>query len=181
MRGIAFILKWLFPTRRYVIFIGRVILLWFDKKIKMIDLSVLLSALESGDCVAVGDFLSGQLQESISFYDYAENYYHGFLLGLLSGLQGYKKKSNLESGDGRYNIILIPYDEQLPAAILELKRAKKFTEMEKLCKEALQQIDEKHYDEGLIEEGYPLVLKYGICFCKKSCMVKVGDMLQTRQ
>ena len=53
--------------------------------------------------------------------------------------------------------------------------------MEKLCKEALQQIDEKHYDEGLIEEGYPLVLKYGICFCKKSCMVKVGDMLQARQ
>ena len=154
---------------------------WFRQKIKAIDFSDLYHAILSGDTKTVENFLKKQLRESISFMDSAEKFYHGFLLGLLSGLQGYKKKSNLESGDGRYNIILIPYDEQLPAAILELKRAKKFTEMEKLCKEALQQIDEKHYDEGLIEEGYPLVLKYGICFCKKSCMVKVGDMLQTRQ
>ena len=44
--------------------------------------------------------------------------------------------------------------------------------MEKLCQEALRQIDERHYDEGLIDEGYLKILKYGICFCKKSCMVK---------
>ena len=120
------------------------------------------------------NFLKEQLRESISFMDSAEKFYHGFLLGLLSGLQGYRKKSNMESGDGRYDIVLMPYDEQQPAAILELKRAKKFTEMESLCQEALQQIEERHYDREIEEEGYPLILKYGICFCKKSCMVKIG-------
>ena len=75
----------------------------------------------------------------------------------------------------------MPYDEQRPAVILELKRAKKFTEMEKLCKEALWQIDEKHYDDGLIEEGYSQVLKYGICFCKKSCMVKISEKTDGRK
>ena len=107
--------------------------------------------------------------------DSAEKFYHGFLLGLLGGLGGYKKKSNMESGTGRYDIILMPYDEQKPAVILELKRARKFTEMENLCKEALQQIEQKHYDAVLAEEGYPLILKYGICFCKKSCMVKTNQ------
>ena len=80
----------------------------------------------------------------------------------------------MESGSGRYDITLIPYDEQQPAVILELKRAKKFTEMENLCREALHQIDEKNYADALIEEGYPIILKYGVCFCKKSCMVKLA-------
>ncbi|RKI52931.1 hypothetical protein D7V86_25580, partial [bacterium D16-51] len=57
---------------------------------------------------------------------------------------------------------------------LELKRAKKFTDMENLCLEALRQIEEKKYADALIEEGYPIILKYGICFCKKSCMVKLS-------
>ena len=79
----------------------------------------------------------------------------------------------MESGNGRYDIILMPYDEQQPSVILELKRVKKYTEMEKMCQEALRQVEERHYDEVLVEEGYPLILKYGICFCQKSCMVKI--------
>ena len=67
----------------------------------------------------------------------------------------------------------MPYDEQKPAVILELKRAKRYTEMEKLCQEALQQIEKQHYDAELIEEEYPLILTDGICFCKTSCMVKI--------
>ncbi len=149
---------------------------WFRQKVSTMDFSSLYNAILSCDTKTVEGLLKQQLQESISYMDSAENFYHGFLLGLLGGLRGYKKKSNLESGDGRYDIILMPHDEQRPAVILELKRARTYTEMEKLCKEALQQIDQKHYDAALIEEGYPLILKYGICFCKKSCMVKLaGD------
>ena len=107
--------------------------------------------------------------------DSAEKFYHGFLLGVLSGLRGYKKKSNLESGNGRYDIILMPYDERQAAVILELKRVKKYTEMEGMCREALRQIEERRYDEVLVEEGYPFILRYGVCFCKKSCMVKIGE------
>ena len=147
---------------------------WFRQKIRTMDLSALYRAILSGDTETMAGFLKKQLRESISFMDSAEKFYHGFLLGLLGGLQGYKKKSNQEGGDGRYDIILMPYDEQQPAVILELKRVKKFTEMEGMCREALQQIEERHYDRELVEEGYPLILKYGICFCKKSCMVKAG-------
>ncbi|RKI36630.1 hypothetical protein D7V86_20830 [bacterium D16-51] len=154
---------------------------WFYQKPETMDFSGLYHAILSGDTETAENFLKQRLRESISFMDSAEKFYHGFLLWLLGGLQDYKKKSNLESGYGRYDITLIPYDEQQPAVILELKRAKKFTEMEKLCQEALQQIDEKNYADVLIDEGYPYILKYGICFCKKNCMVKLSGKLNTPQ
>ncbi len=148
---------------------------WFQQKIKLMDFSGLYHAILSGDTEMAETFLKQQLRESISFMDSAEKFYHGFLLGLLGGLQDYRKKSNLESGSGRYDITLIPYDEQRPAVILELKRAKRFVDMEGLCQDALQQIEDLHYDNVLIEEGYPIILKYGVCFCKKSCMVKLAE------
>ena len=148
---------------------------WFQQKIKLMDFSGLYHAILSGDTEMAETFLKQQLRESISFMDSAEKFYHGFLLGLLGGLQDYRKKSNLESGSGRYDITLIPYDEQRPAVILELKRAKRFVDMEGLCQDALQQIEDLHYDNILIEEGYPIILKYGVCFCKKSCMVKLAE------
>lgn len=144
---------------------------WFRKKTKAIDFSDLYNAILTGDTDTTENFLKKQLRESISFMDSAENFYHGFLLGILTGLQDYETLSNRESGEGRYDILLKPYDEKQPAVILELKRAGKFTEMEELCRQALQQIEDKHYDQELIDDGYSFILRYGICFCKKSCMV----------
>ncbi|RKI35842.1 AAA family ATPase, partial [bacterium D16-59] len=167
-------LKMMIPNREIRYIYNNTIQEWFHKKAETMDFSSLYRAILSGDIESAENFLKKQLRESISFMDSAEKFYHGFLLGLLGGLQDYRKKSNLESGNGRYDITLIPYDEQQPAVILELKRAKKFTDMENLCLEALRQIDEKKYADALIEEGYPLILKYGICFCKKSCMVKLS-------
>lgn len=103
--------------------------------------------------------------------DSAENFYHGFLLGLLGGMSGYEKLSNRESGIGRYDIVLKPYDEKQPAVILELKRVLHFTQMEQMCQKALQQIEDMRYEACLVEEGYADLIKYGICFCKKSCRV----------
>ena len=90
-------------------------------------------------------------------------------------MPGYKKLSNRESGEGRYDILLKPYDERQPAIILELKRVQRFTEMEGMCQKALKQIEDKHYDAELVDEGYMVIKKYGICFCKKSCMVVVNE------
>lgn len=42
-----------------------------------------------------------------------------------------------------------------------------------MCHKALEQIEKNHYDAGVFNEGYISVKKYGICFCKKSCMVKL--------
>ncbi len=163
------------PNREVRYIYNNTIKEWFDRRTETMDFSVLYHAVLSGDTETIENFLKKQLRESISFMDSAEKFYHGFLLGLLGGLRDYRKKSNMESGSGRYDITLIPYDERRPAVILELKRVKKYTEMEKMCREALRQIEERHYDEVLVEEGYPFILKYGICFCRKSCMVKIGE------
>ena len=163
------------PNREIRYIYNNTIQEWFHKKTEAADFSSLYRAILSGDTETAENFLKKQLRESISFMDSAEKFYHGFLLGLLGGLQDYRKKSNLESGSGRYDITLIPYDEQRPAVILELKRAKRFVDMEGLCQDALQQIEDLHYDNILIEEGYPIILKYGVCFCKKSCMVKLAE------
>lgn len=145
---------------------------WLEQKLKVADFTPLYQAILSGDSDTFGTIVKKQLMESISYMDSAENFYHGFLLGLLSALQNYEIVSNRESGDGRPDIMLKPYDETQPAVIMELKRAVKFTQMEGMCVAGLAQIEKKNYERELLEEGYQKILKYGICFCKKSCMVK---------
>lgn len=147
------------------------ILSWFDKKIKATDLSVLLRALEGGDCEALSDFLSEQLQESISFFDYAENYYHGFLLGLLKGIGKYRVLSNRESGTGRPDIVMQAPSVRGKAFILELKVAREFGQMEERCREAIAQATEENYQAELMHVGYSDITVYGVCFYRKECLV----------
>lgn len=70
------------------------------------DLSGLTEAFENDDCEKASDIITAQLMETISFYDYREDYYHGFLAGLLKNNGRYVVKSNRESGLGRYDLIL---------------------------------------------------------------------------
>ena len=58
--------------------------------------------------------------------------------------------------------------------ILEIKVAKTYQELEKKCGEALRQIEERRYEEPLRREGYRDILKYGVAFYRKECMVKKG-------
>lgn len=87
-------------------------------------------------------------------------------------MTGYEIWSDREQGDGRPDIVLKPFSPNQPAIIVELKHAHKFTQMEELCDKALEQIEERSYDAELVDEGYQIILKYGICFCRKNCMVK---------
>ena len=73
---------------------------WFNSSIKTLDFSELYNAIIQGNTEVFESYLREQLRESISFMDSAENFYHGFLLGLLGDLQGYEKLSNRESGEG---------------------------------------------------------------------------------
>lgn len=145
---------------------------WFDNRIQTFDLPKLYRSMLDGDNIAFGNLIKTYLRETISYHDTKESFYHGFLIGLLGRLKDYQISSNRESGMGRPDIILKPYDELCPAVIIEIKSVSKFTLMEKGCEAALAQIEDKHYDESLIDEGYEKIMKYGICFCKKSCMVK---------
>ena len=145
---------------------------WVKKKIKKAKLEPLYQAIMGGDSNTFENVVKKYLRESISYYDTKEVFYHGFMIGLLSGWQDYEICSNRESGNGRPDILLKPYDERNPAIIIEIKFIDKLGLMGMKCEEALGQIEDKEYAVGLLEEGYEQVLKYGICFCKKSCMVK---------
>ncbi|MCI9641075.1 MAG: AAA family ATPase [Emergencia sp.] len=145
---------------------------WFDRKIERIDRSPLIKALEDGDCEAAADFISCQLMDTISYFDYAESYYHGFLSGLLKNTGRYSILSNRESGNGRPDLILKEKKFMGRAIIIELKAAKTFAEMETKCDEALAQIETQGYAAPLIADGYRPILKYGIALYKKGCIVK---------
>ena len=148
------------------------ILAWFDKKIKACDRSELIRALENGDIEGAEKFVSEQLLDTISFFDYAENYYHGFLTGLLKGAGKYLVVSNRESGNGRPDIILKAPSVRGSAIVLELKVADSFQQMEKECQKALAQIEDKKYETELRKEGYNDIRKYGVCFYRKECMIR---------
>ena len=145
---------------------------WFEQRIKETDRSPLKHALETGDCEAAENFVNSQLADTISYYDYAENFYHGFMAGLLVNIGGYSVKSNRESGNGRPDIVMTELKFRGRAMILELKISDTIQGMEKKCEEALTQIEEQQYAIPLEEDGYRPILKYAICFFKKGCMVK---------
>ena len=146
---------------------------WFEQRMKETDRSPLKHALETGECEAAEDFINRQLADTISYYDYAENFYHGFMAGLLVNIGGYSVKSNRESGNGRPDIVMQTVQIRKGRVILlELKIASSIAEMEAACDRGLAQIEEQHYAEPFIAEGYPEVKKYALSFCKKECMVK---------
>ena len=152
----------------------RTILQWFKEKTVANSREELFNALIAEDIETIEDTICDWLDETISFHDEQENYYHGFLTGLLSGFKGYTLKSNRESGDGRPDLMLLERRRHKLAVIIEIKATKEFTKLDYWCDEALKQIEEHRYETELINDGYQNIIKYGVAFCKKSCRVKKG-------
>lgn len=148
------------------------VLRWFEEKTKKKELSPLYESILDGDREKMAEILSENLMETISFYDYQESYYHGFLAGMLKNIGNYIVLSNRESGNGRPDIVLKYPSVRGKAVILEIKVARTYQELESKCDEAFRQIDEQKYEEALRQEGYSNILKYGIAFYRKECMVK---------
>ena len=148
---------------------------WFDQRLKTIDRGPLVQALEVGDCEAAENFLNKQLLDAISYFDYAESYYHGFMTGLLSNAGKYRVYSNRESGNGRPDIVMQTANVRKGSVIiLELKIAHSVAEMDNMCDHALMQIEQQRYAEPFAKEGYPDIKRYALCFYKKECMLKQG-------
>lgn len=86
----------------------------------------------------------------------------------------YKIKSNRESGDGRYDISLIPREKGYPGIIMEIKWKSNLNEnaLEILAEDALAQIDNMRYDTEMMEEGIENILKLGIAFSGKKVNIK---------
>lgn len=166
------------PNREILFVYQREIL---DKLANIIPQSAAIGiqeAVYSGDAEVLKQQLSTLLKTSVSYYDTAkESFYHGLMLGLLAMTDGrYREVSNDESGDGRYDICLIPNQKHLPGIIIELKAEKGCTEeqLKKFAEKAVQQIENKHYDMRLKEAGVKEIIKYGVAFSGKMVEVKMA-------
>ena len=134
------------------------------------------AAFPKGDIATIQEMLHDYLWESISVRDTAvrrnrkENFYHGMLLGLLQSQDSWLVRSNAETGEGYSDISIQTPDRA--GMIIELKYAEDGN-LEAACRETLKQIEEKKYAEGLSRRSAKKILKYGIAFCGKECMVEM--------
>ena len=136
-------------------------------------------ALENGEPERVEKRLGEYLKRTVSIRDtfvkrqMKENFYHGILLGILGFQDEWSVSSNKEAGDG-YSDILVETDDGETGMILEIKYAED-GRLEAACREALEQIACRRYDEELQDEGIDHILKYGIAFYKKRCRVMLAE------
>ena len=142
---------------------------WFDsyqreRKGKFID------KLIKGEVIEAIDLLNDVLESSISYYDSLESFYHGFMVGFLQETE-YEIQSNKESGEGRFDIALLPRRITRECIILECKHSKSVGTLIQDSQKAADQIVQKGYREIFIRQGYPKVLGYGISFYKKQCFI----------
>ena len=142
-------------------------------------LSRFCDALKNGEETKVGEIFESYLKKTISIRDTfvkkasKENFYHGILLGILGVKEEWYVSSNQESGEG-YSDILVETENSETVILIEVKYANDGN-LDQACERALQQIEEKKYDEELRENGVDKILKYGIACYMKRCKVKLAD------
>jgi hypothetical protein len=160
------------------------IMLVYSKEIlrnsKLIPTSIAVSiqeALYSGNAEELQKQIGKLLIRSVSAYDTAgENFYHGLVLGLCAVMDNrYYITSNRESGDGRYDIQLMPKKKSLPGILIELKASKDASEdeLKTLADTALRQIEERKYDTEMTVKGINNIYKYGVAFSGKNVRISL--------
>ena len=132
------------------------------------------AAFPEGDVSVIQDMLHDYLWDSISVRDTAvrmsmkENFYHGMVLGLLRSQENWLVQSNAELGKGCSDIAICTPERT--GIVIELKYAENGN-LEAACEKALKQIEERKYAVSLQRRGMKKIIKYGIAFCEKECMV----------
>ncbi len=125
-------------------------------------------ALFAGDGDALKRSIRTLLLESASVYDtVGENFYQGLMLGLCAMMDSrYAIRSNRESGEGRYDISLIPKTNDLPGVLIELKaaRTREPADLKKLAESGLQQMKDRHYDTEMASQGITTIYRFGVAF-----------------
>jgi hypothetical protein len=151
---------------------------WFCAKYDDAEHSAFTQALLQCNTDDMTRELNLALLESISYMDSAENFYHGFMVGMLYCMTNdhYLVKSNREAGNGRSDIFVYSGIDARFAAVIELKTAETKDALEDACDKALAQIDEKNYAAELRSLRFAMgeIHKFGIAFCGKECAVKAA-------
>lgn len=149
---------------------------WFKKSIfsNAEQLTAFWKAFEEGNTDGVEMYLNRIMSNSISVFDIKtgeekkEISYHNLLVGILTGNADWLVKSNVEAGEGFADIIVETEDPNV-GIVVELKYTKDYDEMEQACRAALDQINDRRYQEYLLNDGRKDITLYGIAFCKKRC------------
>ncbi len=132
-------------------------------------------AFAENDVTAIEEGFTAYLKKTISIRDthtrkeMKENFYHGILLGLFGNMDDWSVQSNAEAGDG-YSDIAVEIPDKDIGIIIELKYAEN-AQFDAACKEALKQVEDRNYEELLIDDGMKTIYKYGIACYKKRCKV----------
>ena len=129
-------------------------------------------SLWDGNTEEASDLLTMLLEQTISYHDYCESYYHAFLAGLLAKLDNYDVKSNKETGKGRADIIIKDFANQR-AMIIEAKFTKDEKQIDKLCDDAVKQIADREYGKDINKRVYREVLSLGVVFFEKNAYIKM--------
>nr|WP_314532747.1 AAA family ATPase [uncultured Fusobacterium sp.] len=139
----------------------------------------LIDSLVKGDIYRFEERLKYIFMTSPSHFDFKqeEANYHLFILGMLIQLKReYKVKSNLETGYGRTDVLVLPYDKNKLGFVFEFKVSKNIEELETKAEEALKQIDEKDYEVIMQDEKIEHYFKIGISFYKKDLAIKYEEI-----
>lgn len=150
---------------------------WFREKVLSDSgrINRFCAAFPAGDADTVQTMLNDYLWDSISVRDTAvrnnqkENFYHGLLLGLLRSQGSWMIQSNAETGAGYSDISIVT--PARTGIVIEIKYADN-GDLEKACGRALRQIEEKNYADALQRRRMKKILRYGIAFYEKDCLVK---------
>ena len=152
------------------------ILSWLRGTVDGNVMAGLEKALYLNDGKKLQEFLRKYMITCISCFDgAAEGFYHGMMLGLAAGMSSrYYIRSNRESGEGRFDLVLEPKVHSLPGIIMEFKATKNDAGLSASADEALKQIEDKHYDTDMKDRGIKEIVKYGIAFAGKNVEIANG-------
>lgn len=116
---------------------------WFEDSTRVMNRKALFDAVWNKDMDKLTKEISTLLRMTISYYDYREDFYHAFLVGIFAGA-GYSVESNREHGEGRSDIVIYN-DVTGQVAVFEAKYSRKLDDLERDCQKVLDQIDTKMY------------------------------------
>lgn len=148
-----------------------------DRSYGVVSFYKMGQAFQQGRAEDFQRIFQGILRRAVSAHDAAkpESFYHGLMLGCVLYYENeYRVVSNRESGYGRFDLALLPKQKQLPGVIMEFKVVKSEDELPAAAEAACQQIEEKVYITELREAGVKNIWRYGIAFCQKHVLIKMG-------
>ena len=141
----------------------------FERTLDAGNVDAFVTAMWNRDEETASEMLTKILWNSISFFDYGEDYYHGMLKGIFSS-HGYAPDSNDESGLGRLDL-RVKDRRKRSVLLMEFKRSKREKDLDADCDEAIAQVIAKGYNKTM-PEGYEQQLVCGIAFYAKIAKVK---------